>query len=76
METKQTFPQKAPQKAPAKQPFAKPRYPVTLEGDTITCYVYFDKALLKTNPEWDMTYADVCVEGITSYWSDAGPSPI
>ena len=58
METKQTNP--------------KRRYPVTLEGDTITCYALFAEPLLEKNPEWDITYADACTEGITKYWGDAG----
>lgn len=55
-----------------KKPFAKPRYPVTLEGDTITCYVLFAEPLLEKNPEWGETYADVCEAGIKKYWEDAG----
>ena len=48
------------------------KYPVTLEGDTITCYVAFHEDLLKVNKEWDMTYADACEEGIKEKWGEAG----
>ena len=48
------------------------KYPVTLEGDTITCYVLFHPDFLKTDKEWGATYADVCCEGICKYWGEAG----
>ncbi|MBR1796454.1 MAG: hypothetical protein IJ757_00340 [Clostridiales bacterium] len=48
------------------------KYPVTLEGDTITCYALFDEALLKKSPDEDKTYADLCCRGIEKYWGDAG----
>ena len=46
METKQTNPVN--------------KYPVMLEGDTITCYVLFHPAFLGKNADWEMTYADAC----------------
>lgn len=58
METKQTAPRN--------------KYPVTLEGDTITCYAAFHELLLQTNEAWGFTYADCAVDGIVKYWSEAG----
>ncbi|MBP3809623.1 MAG: hypothetical protein ILA15_02730 [Clostridiales bacterium] len=58
METKQTNPVN--------------KYPVMLEGDTITCYVLFHPAFLGKNAEWEMTYADACCAGIKKYWEEAG----
>ena len=58
METKQT-------------PFRN-KYPVTLEGDTITCYAAFHELLLQKNEAWGITYADCAVNGIVQYWGDAG----
>lgn len=58
METKQTNPVN--------------KYPVTLEGDTITCYVLFHPAFLGKNADWEMTYADACCAGIKKYWEEAG----
>lgn len=48
------------------------RYPVSLIGDRITCYAAFHGDLLKEKPEWGVTYAEVCREGICKYWGDAG----
>ena len=48
------------------------KYPVMLEGDTITCYVLFHPAFLGKNAEWEMTYADACCAGIKKYWEEAG----
>ena len=58
METKQTNPVN--------------KYPVMLEGDTITCYVLFHPAFLGKNADWEMTYADACCAGIKKYWEEAG----
>ena len=58
METKQTNPVN--------------KYPVMLEGDTITCYVLFHPAFLVKNADWEMTYADACCAGIKKYWEEAG----
>lgn len=58
METKQTNPVN--------------KYPVMLEGDTITCYVHFHPAFLGKNADWEMTYADACCAGIKKYWEEAG----
>ena len=58
METKQTNPVN--------------KYPVMLEGDTITCYVLFHPAFLGKNDDWEMTYADACCAGIKKYWEEAG----
>ncbi len=55
-----------------KQTFAKNKYPVTLEGDTITCYAVFHPSMLVRNEDWEMTYADACCEGIAKYWGEAG----
>lgn len=48
------------------------KYPVTLEGDTITCCVLFHPAFLEMNEEWGATFADICCEGIAKYWGEAG----
>ena len=48
------------------------KYPVMLEGDTITCYVLFHPAFLGKNADWEMTYADACCAGIKKYWEEAG----
>jgi len=58
METKQTNPVN--------------KYPVMLEGDTITCYVLFHPSFLGKNADWEMTYADACCAGIKKYWEEAG----
>jgi len=58
METKQTNPVN--------------KYPVMLEGDTITCYMLFHPAFLGKNADWEMTYADACCAGIKKYWEEAG----
>lgn len=55
-----------------KQTSPSDKYPVTLEGDKITCYIAFHPSLLKTDPDYNMTYADACCQGITKYWGDAG----
>lgn len=58
METKQTNPVN--------------KYPVMLEGDTITCYALFHPSFLGKNADWEMTYADACCAGIKKYWEEAG----
>jgi len=46
--------------------------PVTVDGNNIKAYLYFHKSLEGTPEGYDETYADMCVNGITRYWSEAG----
>ncbi len=46
--------------------------PVTVDGDKITAYIEFHPLLLKKPKDNDLTYADMCENGITHYWTEGG----
>lgn len=46
--------------------------PVTVDGDKITAYIEFHPLLLNKAKDSDLTYADMCEEGIKKYWTEGG----
>jgi len=55
-----------------KDVYVKNKYPVTVEGMTITAYMAFHKDLQKPAADCDDTYAKLAYDGIKENWEEAG----